>query len=117
MRREIVKITKKDFGKYYDSELDGHLLGEYMVQEWNMGEKEDVISLSASQSYDRKEEEFDIQMDSAEYKILQWLACLKKAPFEISRESIRALPASIADKIFETIQKVNSLDEDDKAKK
>jgi hypothetical protein len=117
VRRKKVKITKKTFGKYYDEELDGYMVGEYLVQEWSVGEKEDIIEMSASQSYDKDEEAFDIQMNSAEYKILQFLACLKKAPFEITRESIRGLPASIGDKLFAAISEVNTLEDEDETKK
>jgi len=117
LKRKKVKITKKTFGKYYDDEMDSHLVGEYLVQEWSLGEKEDVISLSSSQKYDKEEEEFDIQMDSAEYKVLQFLACLKRAPFEISRESIRGLPASIGDLIFEAISEVNKVEDAKETKK
>lgn len=117
MKRIKFSITKKHFGDYYEPEFDDKYIGDYMVQEWTFGEKEDIVQRASEQSFDSETGKYGFKINNKEYRTLQLLSCLKKAPFRIVEKNIYAIPNSIAELIMDKISEVNETLNDSEEKK
>lgn len=78
---------------------------EYMFREWTWGEKNDVSSRSVV--YDPATDGF--RVDTAIFNELMLEAVLVEAPFEVTLDELRGLPASRGDALLDAAQRINGL--------
>lgn len=117
MRRKKFTIDNSTFGEHYIPEEDDKYIGDYLVQEWTFGDREEVVQQASDQELDGDTGKYTVRMRSKDYRVLQILYCLKKAPFKVTEKNILGLPNSIADKILKIIGDVNEVMEEDEEKK
>ncbi len=117
MRRKNISITQETFGEYYLPEEDDKYIGDYLLQEWSFGDREEVIQQASDQELDTDTGKYVVRMRSKDYRVLQILYCLKKAPFKVTEKAILSLPNSIADKLLKEIAIINEAISDDEEKK
>lgn len=86
----------------YHLTLDGD---GYVLREWTWGEKNDVSSRSVV--YDPATDTFRVGM--ALFNELMVQATLVEAPFEITLDNLRDLPASRGDALLGAVQRINGL--------
>jgi hypothetical protein len=86
----------------YHLALDGD---GYVLREWTWGEKNDVSSRSIV--YDPAADTFGVDM--ALFNELMLQATLVEAPFDLTPEALRRLPASKGDALLAAAQRINGL--------
>jgi hypothetical protein len=86
----------------YHLALDGEA---YVLREWTWGEKNDASSRSVV--YDPAADTFGINM--ALFNELMLQAILVEAPFDLTPEALRRLPASKGDALLAAAQRINGL--------
>lgn len=86
-------------------EIDGMT---FALREWTWGEKNDVSA--ASIRYEPAADAYTV--DVAVFNELMLCACITRAPFEIGRSSLRALPARIGDLLLDEVQGFSMLEDD-----
>jgi hypothetical protein len=91
----------------YRLAVDG---GEYVLREWTWGEKNVVADRSVV--YDPATDRF--RVDTAAFNELMLEATLVQAPFEVTLDELRDLPAPIGDALLEAVQHINGLAETEK---
>lgn len=79
----------------------------FELREWTWGEKNDVSA--ASIQYQPTSDAYAV--DVALFNELMLCACITKAPFDIDRRSLRALPARIGDLLLDEAQRLSVLDD------
>lgn len=107
MKTKLLTITEEQFGDVYDEDYE-YLLGDYKLQEWSFGEREDIIEMSSIQRINPRTKEMELSMKSSKFRVLTLMACLKTAPFgKVTNKAIRDLPVFIAEYLFEEVTDLN----------
>ena len=107
MKNKLVSITEEQFGDAYHEDYE-YLLGDYKLQEWSFGEREDIIEMSSIQRINPKTKEMELSMRSSKFRVLTLMACIKEAPFgKVTQKSIRELPVFVAEFLFEEVSDLN----------
>ncbi|KKN31651.1 hypothetical protein LCGC14_0821690 [marine sediment metagenome] len=117
MKNKIVSITEEMFSDAYHEDYE-YLLGDYRLQEWSFGEREDVIEMSSVQRIDPKTKQVDFAMKSSKFRVLTMLYCIKEAPFgKVTQKAIRDLPVIVAEFLFESVSELNESMTEEQQKK
>jgi len=101
-----IEIKQEWFGDKYIPEKHEKYLGEYLVEEWNFGEREEVMELSSEQvTDDAGAIKFIVR--SSKFRVNTLLKCIKNAPYKVSIANIKKMPIGVAEFLYDVVSDLN----------